>query len=250
MRIKRMAGLGLASGALVLSGAIAAVADNSTGTSSDSEPTTSSSTATTAPGDDRPDRGDRVRHMAVNGEELSDAQRECMEENGAAPPGKPGERPTREDMEAHRTTMEAAMDECGIEHPTGPTRAGKPGEHGGPGDGPHHVMVVGGEELTDEQRACMEENAPPPAFEPGEHPSREDMSGHREQIEAAMDECGISRPEVREGDAGGEGGFAFRSERGGPGGASGGGELSVTQPDGVEYGFAESGPAEAVPSNA
>ncbi len=120
MRIKRMAALGVATGALVLSGGLAVAQADSTGSSS--------ATSTTAPDEDGPDRGERVRHMVVNGEPLSDEQRECMEENGAAPPAeRPTERPSREDMEKHRATIEAAMDECGIERP-------EPGERGEPGE--------------------------------------------------------------------------------------------------------------------
>jgi hypothetical protein len=226
MRIKRMAALGVATGALVLSGGLAVAQADSTGGSTDS----TAPFTTTAPGEDGPDRGERVRHMVVNGEPLSDEQRACMEENGAVPPGKPGERPTRDDMEAHRATMEAAMDECGIERPE-PGERGVPGDRGEPGEGRVTHMMVNGEELSDEQRACMEENAPPPPFEPGERPSRENFEEHRAAMEAAMDECGVSRPEPGEG---GEAGFAFRTERGGPAGA------------GVEeFGWAEAGPANA-----
>ncbi|HVE23753.1 MAG TPA: hypothetical protein VNC22_00045, partial [Sporichthya sp.] len=64
--------------------------------------------------------------MIVNGEELSDSQRQCMEENAPPPPAPTGERPSRADMEQNRSAMEAAMDECGIDHPDGGA-GGRPG---------------------------------------------------------------------------------------------------------------------------
>lgn len=238
MRIKRMAALGVATGALVLSGGLAvAQADSTGGTDPSSAPSTAA-----APSEDGPDRGERVRHMVVNGQPLSDEQRACMEENGAVPPGKPGERPSREDMEAHRAKVEAAMDECGVERPE-PGERGVPAERGEPGErGEGRVthMMVNGEELTDEQRECMDENAPPPPSGPGERPSRENFEEHRAAMESAMDECGIEHPEPGEG---GEHGFSFRAERAGPGGGSveefgtvesgtveSGGTFSVTEP--------------------
>lgn len=225
MRIKRMAGLGLAVGALVLSGALAAAADNSTGTTDDSAPTASAS-----PADKRPDRGERPRHMVVNGQPLSDEQRACMEDNGAVPPGEPGERPTREEMEAHRATVEAAVDECGIDHPE-PGERGVPGERG---EGRVTHMMVNGEELSDEQRTCMEENAPEPPAR-SQEPQRANFEEHRAAMEAAMDECDIEHPEPGEGH-----GFAFRAERGAPG------------PDGAvdEFGWAEAAPRAAAPADA
>jgi hypothetical protein len=233
MRLRHTAALGLAAGALLLSGGLA-MADSSSGTIEDSagaapgsgttggpttggattgSTTTESGTSTaaggsgygfatadgegvtsfsvTVPGDDGPDHGKgEVRRMTVNGEDLSDSQRECMERNGAAPPDFQDRRPTREEMEAHRQKVEAAMDECGIEHP-GP---GEPGRRGPDGpDGP--VMIVNGEELSDSQRQCMEENAPAPPAPTGERPSRADMEQNRSAMEAAMDECGIDHPE-------------------------------------------------------
>lgn len=192
MRLRHTAALGLAAGALVLSGGLA-MADSSGGTSDPADTDTAVAGSTAAetaeatlteagtvaggfgygmvtktldgesfslevqgdgPGDDGPGNG-KIRRMAVNGHELTDEQRQCLEDNGATPPAfKAGERPTREDMEAHRTTMEAAMDECGIEHP-------EPGQRAERGD----VTIVRGQELTDEQRDCMDENAPkPPDF--------------------------------------------------------------------------------------
>jgi hypothetical protein len=214
MRLRHTAALGLAAGALVLSGGLA-MADSSSGTSEDPADAAAGSGygfatadgngvysfSVTAPGDDGPGDGRReVRRMAVNGQELSDSQRECMERNGATPPDFQDRRPSREEMEAHRQKVEAAMDECGIEHP-------EPGEAGkGAPDGP--VMIVNGEELSDSQRQCMEENAPAPPAPNGERPSREDMEKSRSAMEAAMDECGIDHPE------GGEGGRPGRFEEG------------------------------------
>ncbi|MBA3744138.1 hypothetical protein, partial [Sporichthya sp.] len=141
---------------------------------------------------------------------------------------------------------------------TSPTTGSAPGDDGPDrGERVRH-MVVNGEPLSDEQGTCMEENAPPPPFAQGERPTREDMGDHHEQVEAAMDECGIEHPEPGEGE---ERGFACRVERGGPeggpekfgrteGGRSGSGELRVTEPDGAEYGFSDSAPSEAAPANA
>jgi len=204
-----------------------------------------SSFSVSEPGDDGPDGdGKRVRHMAVNGKELTDEQRECMESNGATPPDFKGERPTREEMEAHRQKVEAAMDECGIEHP-------EPGEAGKGGDGP--VMIVNGGKLSDEQRECMEENAPAPPSPNGERPSREDMEKMRSAMEAAMDKCGIEHPEP--GDGGPRGDVVFGTAPDGetrtaparPGSAFGGG--ATTQ--GGEYGFeqgTETGTATLTPA--
>lgn len=101
--------------------------------------------------------------------ELTDEQKACLEENGATKPAE-GQKPTDEQREAFK----AAAEKCGIELPAR-------GEGGHPGR----------PQLTDEQRACLQEQGvEKPAR--GEKPTDE----QRAKFEAAAEECGVTLPDA------------------------------------------------------
>jgi hypothetical protein len=74
----------------------------------------------------------------------------------------------------------------------------KPGE-GGPGPkGGRHM-----ENLTEEQRACVEKAACPKPSRPaeGEKPDREEMEANRECMKKAFEDCGIEmKPHDKDGE--------------------------------------------------
>ena len=101
--------------------------------------------------------------------QLTDEQRACLEQAGVTKPAE-GQPPTDEQREAFK----AAAESCGIELPAG-----------GPG-GPGHR----GPQLTDEQRACLEQAGVTKPAE-GQPPTEE----QRAAFEAAAEQCGIDLPE-------------------------------------------------------
>ncbi|MGQ0465304.1 MAG: hypothetical protein ACT4QG_08275 [Sporichthyaceae bacterium] len=161
--------------------------------------------ATSAPKEADPAQPPEARGHGPRG--LTDEQRTCMEGKGFGKPDfKPGERPSREDLQKRREEFEkrreakqAAAKECGL-----PERAqfhrgpGGPGGFGGHGGRMHRR----GPQLTDEQRSCLQkEGFGKPEFKPGERPkerpSREEMAQQRSQFEAAATKCGVTMPERR-----------------------------------------------------
>lgn len=135
---------------------------------------------------------------------LSDEDRACLEEQGVTLPeverdenGRPTGRPDLSDEE--KEALRDAAEACGIERPF---------PHRGPG------RLLGS--LSDEQRACLEENGvelpevrtdedgnPVPPVERPEL-SQEEREARREAFREAAETCGIELPE---GCPGGPGGF-------------------------------------------
>ncbi len=150
---------------------------------------------------------------------LSDEDRACLEEQGVTVPeierdedGRPTERPDFSDEE--KEAFRAAAEACGIERSFG---------HHGPG------RLFGS--LSDEDRACLEENgADLPEIEtdedgnpvpPEERPelSDEEKEARRDAFQAAAEACGIDLPEGC-GGPGGPGGFRGPGGFGDPSGDS------------------------------
>lgn len=119
-RLCRVLGAGL-TGLVLMVGGVALLAPVAGAQADDQPPSTEAPS-----GRDMPRR--RFPHRAW----LTEAQRECLREQGVERPA-PGERPTEEQREAFR----AAAEECGIELPRRgcPPGAVGPDERGEPGEG-------------------------------------------------------------------------------------------------------------------
>ncbi len=111
--------------------------------------------------------------------DLTDEQKSCLEDAGATRP-EPGA--TFEERKAAREALVAAAEGCGIELPVRP--AGGPGGNGPLAD------------LTDEQKACLDEAD---LSRPGEGATQEEREAARAALQAAAETCGIELPERPEG---------------------------------------------------
>jgi len=125
---------------------------------------------------------------------LTDAQKQCLADQGVTLPQRPaeggtGERPAPP-TEEQRAAFRAAAEACGL--PTPPAGEGRPGR-GGPGFGGPRTA------LTDEQKQCLADQGvtlPPRPSEggTGERPAPP-TAEQRDAFRAAAAACGITIPE-------------------------------------------------------
>lgn len=109
---------------------------------------------------------------------LTDAQKQCLQDQGVTPPTKPADGQTRtEPTDAERAKRKAAFEACNI-----PLPQHRPG-------GPGHPK------LTDAQKQCLEDNGVTKPAKPADGQERaKPTAEQRAKFEAAAKKCNIELP--------------------------------------------------------
>lgn len=112
---------------------------------------------------------------------LTDAQKQCLQDNGVTPPAKPADGQTRtEPTDAERAKRKAAFEACNIPLP----------QHRG---GQGHPM------LTDAQKQCLQDNGVTKPAKPADGQERaKPTAEQRAKFEAAAKKCNIDLPAHRD----------------------------------------------------